>query len=221
MSFSERDEVQHEFTKPTPVIPDSATVFDHEVGAWVFEAGQPIFTLPGDVPPSLMVWDAQLGHVEKAIEQKMEQLLQMLQLSKVLLAGQEAGNAESGTALRFRLIPTMSQVDKHSRAMEKAIPQVLNLWSQLHPPVVDVKDISVILRNGLPEDQIETATAAQIWNSIGAISLERKLELQGFKEGSDAFNQELARIRGAQQRAAPAEPIIKLQPSQPAGGVTG
>lgn len=210
MSFSERDEVQHKFTAPTPVIPDSATIFDHDLGEWVFEAGAPIFTLPGDLPPSLMVWDAQLGHVEKAIDQKMEQLLQMLQLSKVLLAGQDAGNAESGTALRFRLIPTMSQVDKHARAMEKAIPKVLNLWSQLHPPVVAIKEISVILRNGLPEDQIETAKAAQLWDAMGAISLERKLELQGLKEGSEAYEMELGRLRGV--KAVLIAPKSRLPP---------
>jgi hypothetical protein len=221
ISFSERDEVQSNFTAPTPVVPDSAQVFDHGLGEWVYKPGEPIFTMPGDVQPSLMVWDAQLAHVEAAIEQKMDQLLQMLQLSRVLLAGKDAGTAESGTALRFRLIPTMSQVDKHARAMEKAIPKVLNLWSQLHPPVIEISNIGVILKDGLPVDQIETATAAQIWSSIGAISLERKLELQGFKEGSDAFNQELERIRGAQLKIAPAEPIIKLQPSQPVGGATG
>jgi hypothetical protein len=204
ISFAERDEVQSNFTAPTPVIPESATVFDHHLGEWVYRPGEPIFTMPGDVPPSLMVWDAQLAHVEAGIEQKMDQLLQMLQLSKVLLAGKDAGNAESGTALRFRLIPTMAQVSKHARAMEVAIPIVLNLWSQLHPPVVTIKDISVILTDGLPVDKIETATAAQIWDSIGAISLERKLELQGFKEGSDAFNKEIARIRGTQTLAAPA-----------------
>jgi hypothetical protein len=213
ISFSERDEVQSNFTAPTPVIPDSALIFDHREGEWVHRPGEPIITMPGDVPPSLMVWDAQLAHVEAAIEQKMDQLLQMLQLSKVLLAGNEAGNTPSGTALRFQLIPTMSQVDKHARAMEKAIPKVLNLWSQLHPPVVELENISVILKDGLPIDQIETASAAQIWSAIGAISLERKLELQGFKEGSDAFNQELERIRGAQLKSAPAEPIIKLQPA--------
>ena len=181
MSFSERDEVQHKFTAPTPVIPDSATVFDHSLGEWVFEAGAPIFTMPGDVPPSLMVWDAQLAHVEKAIDQKMEQLLQMLQLSKVLLAGQDAGNAESGTALRFRLIPTMSQVDKHARAMEKAIPQVLNLWSQLHPPIVAIKDIHVKLKDGIPEDQIETAKAAQTLGCNGRNLIRTQARTAGTK----------------------------------------
>jgi hypothetical protein len=45
-----------------------------------------------------------------------------------------------------------------------------------------------------------------------AISLERKLELQGLKEGSDAFDKELERLRGAQKMIEPAQPIISLQP---------
>jgi hypothetical protein len=145
-----------------------------------------------------MVWDAQLAHVEAAIEQKMDQLLQMLQLSKVLLAGKDAGTAESGTALKFRLIPTLAQVGKYARASEEAIPRVLNLWSQLHPPIVAIKDIHVKLKDGIPEDQIETAKAAQLWDAMGAISLERKLELQGLKEGSEAYEMELGRLRGVQ-----------------------
>lgn len=213
ISFAQRDEVQSQFTKPTPVIPDSALSFDFGAGEWTFRAGEPIITMPGDVPPSLMVWDAQLAHVEKAIDQKMDQLLQHLHLSKVLLAGTEAGTAESGTALRFRLIPTMSVVDKHRLAMEEAIPQVLHLWSALHKPVVEKNKISVILRDGLPTDPIETATATQIWASISAISLERKLEMQGLKPGTDAFNDEIARLRpSGMQGAAVLEPIIKLQP---------
>jgi hypothetical protein len=198
ISFAERDEVQSEFTAPTPIIPESATVFDHSLGEWVYRPGEPIFTMPGDVPPGLMVWDAQLAHVEAAIEQKMDQLLQMLQLSKVLLAGKDAGTAESGTALKFRLIPTLAQVGKYARASEEAIPKVLNLWSQLHPPIVAIKDIHVKLKDGIPEDQIETAKAAQLWDAMGSISLERKLELQGLKEGSEAYEIELGRLRGVQ-----------------------
>ena len=132
--FAQRAEVLAKFTSPTPVVPESATVFDHSKEEWVYKPGQAIITKPGDPSPSLMVWQAELGAVDRAIEQSMDQLLQMLQLSRVLLAGQGQGTAESGTALRIRLIPTLSKVSKYARAAEKAIPAVLHLWSQLHPP---------------------------------------------------------------------------------------
>lgn len=211
--FAQRAEVLAKFTSPTPVIPESATTFDHKTQEWVYRPGQPIIMAVGDSSPSLMVWDAQLTNVNSAIEQSMDQLLQMLQLSRLLLAGKDAGTAESGTALRIRLIPTLSKVGKMARAAEAAIPKVLHLWSQLHPPEVAEKDIQVLLQDGIPEDPMETAAEAEIWDRIGAISLERKLEWQGMKEGSEAFNKELARLKGAQEearQAAPEAPRIEL-----------
>ena len=215
MLFAQRAEVLAKFTSPTPVIPESATTFDHSTGEWVYRPGQPIIVQAGDSSPSLMVWDAQLANVNAAIEQSMDQLLQMLQLSRVLLSGKDAGTAESGTALRIRLIPTLSKVGKLARSAEKAIPKVLHLWSQLNGPEVAEKDITVLLQDGIPEDPIETVQEAEIWDRIGAISLERKLAWQGFKEGSEAFDTELARLKGAQEearQAAPATPQITLPP---------
>jgi hypothetical protein len=218
MSFAQRDEVLAKFTDPTPVIPESATVFDHASQEWVYKSGKPIITNPGDQSPALMVWQAELGAVENAIEQKMDQLLQMLQLSRILLAGKDTGTAESGTALRIRLIPTLSKVSKYARAAEKAIPKVINLWSQLNGPEIPIDKITVNLQDGIPEDPMETAQTAQFWDSMGAISLERKLELQGLKEGSEAFTKELERLKGAQQQEKPETPTIQLRPL---GGLNG
>ena len=209
-AFSQRDEVLAKFTSPTPVIPESATTFDHAKQEWIYKPGQPIIVQPGETSPSLMVWQAELSAVETAIEQKMDQLLQMLQLSRVLLAGKDAGAAESGTALRIRLIPTLSKVSKYARAAEKAIPKVLNLWSQLHGPEIPLEKITVNLQDGIPEDPMETAQATQIWDLMGAVSLERKLILQGFKEGSEAFITELERLKSARPNA-PEPPDLKLE----------
>jgi len=165
--FAQRAEVLAKFTSPTPIVPESATVFNHSTQEWEYKPGQAIITKPGDPSPSLMVWQAELGAVDRAIEQSMDQLLQMLQLSRVLLAGQGQGTAESGTALRIRLIPTLSKVSKYARAAEKAIPKVLNLWSQLHGPEIPLEKITVNLQDGIPDDPMEEANV----NNIRATAL--------------------------------------------------
>lgn len=165
--FAQRAEVLAKFTSPTPVVPESATVFNHSTQEWEYKAGQAIITKPGDPSPSLMVWQAELGAVDRAIEQSMDQLLQMLQLSRVLLAGQGQGTAESGTALRIRLIPTLSKVSKYARTAEKAIPAVLHLWSQLHLPEIPIEEIEVKLKDGIPDDPMEEANV----NNIRATAL--------------------------------------------------
>ena len=100
-----------------------------------------------------------------------------------------------------------------ARSAEKAIPKVLHLWSQLNGPEMAEKDIQVLLQDGIPEDPLETVQEAEIWDRIGAISLERKLAWQGFKPGTEAFDEELARLKGAQEearQAAPEAPRITL-----------
>lgn len=178
--FAQRAEVLAKFTNPTPVVPESATVFDHSKEEWVYKPGQAIITKPGDPSPSLMVWQAELGAVDRAIEQSMDQLLQMLQLSRVLLAGQGQGTAESGTALRIRLIPTLSKVSKCARAAEKAIPAVLHLWSQLHPPEILPESIKVSFQDGIPEDPMETANInAARANALAALRMNNILGRKG------------------------------------------
>lgn len=216
--FSQRAEVLAKFTNPTPILPESAATYDHSKGEWVYRPGKPVIMQPGETAPSLMTWDADLGQVDRAIEQTMDQLLQMLQLSRVLLAGQGAGNAESGTALRIRLIPTLAKVSRFARAYEAAVPKVINLWSQLHGPVIPIESIVVNMQDGIPEYPLETAQAALMWEQMGAISLERKLILQGLKEGSDAFNTELQRLRGSAQASEVQAPRISLPGLEGEGG---
>ena len=94
-----------------------------------------------------------------------------------LVAGQGQGTAESGTALRIRLIPTLSKVSKYARAAEKAIPKVLNLWSQLHGPEIPLEKITVNLQDGIPDDPMEEANV----NNIRATALATLIGIIGRK----------------------------------------
>ena len=202
--FAQRAEVLAKFTSPTPVVPESATVFDHSKEEWVYKPGQAIITKPGDPSPSLMVWQAELGAVDRAIEQSMDQLLQMLQLSRVLLAGQGQGTAESGTALRIRLIPTLSKVSKYARAAEKAIPAVLHLWSRLHPPEIPIEDITINLQDGIPDDPRETTQTCALAVAGGFMSVEKAVSVcQGLALDSPELAEEVARIRARPEPGLP------------------
>jgi hypothetical protein len=201
MHFAQRNEVLSKFVNPTPIVPKSAQRYDFDKDEWGYKPGEPIFTRPGDTPPSLMVWDAQLNPVNSAIEQEVDQLLQMLQLSRVLISGKDAGTAESGTALGIRLIPTVAKVSRFARAAEAAIKDVTYLYTGLKDkgPQIEKKDIKVLLQDGIPEDKMESARVMQLWDAMKSVSLERKLIAQGLVEGSEEFNIELERLR-AQNR---------------------
>jgi hypothetical protein len=82
----------------------------------------------------------------------------------VLLAGQGEGQAESGTALRIRLIPSLSKVRKFSSALKVAIPQVQSLKSKLDAALqvegaqaYEPEEVTVRLKDGIPDDPMERA----------------------------------------------------------------
>lgn len=188
-AFAFRFETLAKFNRPIPVVPETAAPFDHALQRRVFKTEDAIITKEGDVPSSYLTWQADLASVEREIEQTMQQLLIKLKLSPVLLAGQGQGTAESGTALRIRLIPSLSKVRKFATALKAAIPQVQSLKSKLDAALqvegaqaYEPEDVTVRLKDGIPDDPMERAqirlTKAQ---AIGT------LKAQGVIDGATAL----------------------------------
>ncbi|MCK9569674.1 phage portal protein [Candidatus Pacearchaeota archaeon] len=217
LAFARREEVLAKFARPVFQAPESAfNHFNHAKQVWEIHLDEPILLEPGSLQASYLTWQAELGAVEKAIQDKMDQLLQMLDLVKQ----EELGKAESGTALAFRLIPTTSRVRKFATGLKKAIPKVHSLYSKLpgHGPIVEPQDVSVVFQDGIPRDPVQEATwATQAFMNQG-MSLETYISItQGLEMSEDpdsSLMKEVARIRGAQKaEPTPAEPAkIALQP---------
>jgi hypothetical protein len=163
-AFAFRFETLAKFNRPIPVVPETAAPFDHALQRRVFKTENAIIMKEGDPASSYLTWAADLASVEREIEQTMQQLLIKLKLSPVLLAGQGAGQAESGTALRIRLIPSLSKVRKFASALKVAIPQVQSLKSKLDAALqvegaqaYEPEDVTVHLKDGIPDDPEEIA----------------------------------------------------------------
>lgn len=189
VAFARRAETLAKFSRPTPVVPEKAAPFNHALQRRVFKPEDAIILAEGDQPASYLTWAADLASVEREIEQTMVQLLIKLKLSPVLLAGENQGQAESGTALRIRLIPTLSKVRKFATALKAAIPQVQSLKSKIDASLgvegaqaYEPEDVIVHLKDGIPDDPMEKAqirlTKAQ---AIGT------LKAQGVIDGATAL----------------------------------
>jgi hypothetical protein len=164
LSFARRSEVLAKFSRPVPMVPESAMRFDHSKQRWVFKTENAIIMKEGTQNAAYLTWDAALGSVDKEIEDLMSQILIKLKISKVLLAGENEGQAESGTALRIRLIPTLSKVRKFASALLECVPRVLSLKSKLDvalqlPDAIafEPEDVKIALQDGIPSDPMEEA----------------------------------------------------------------
>jgi hypothetical protein len=220
LAFARREEVLAKFSRPVFQAPESAfNHFNHAKLVWEIHLDEPILLEPGSLRAEYLTWQAELGAVENAIKDKMDQLLYMMDLVKQ----DELGKAESGTALAFRLIPTTSRVRKFATSLKKAIPKVHSLHSKLtvalgkSEQAVEPEEVSVVISDGLPRDSLQTANWATMAFAAKGMSLETYVALtQGLEMSDDpesALQKEIARIKGAEQarqQAAPAAPVIKL-----------
>lgn len=210
LAFARREEVLAKFARPVFQAPESAfNHFNHSKQVWEIHLDEPILLEPGSLQASYLTWQAELGAVEKAIEDKMNQLLYMLDLVKV----EEANKAESGTALALKLQPTLSRVKRFAKGLKKAIPKVEVLYNQLLGHPIDLSKLTVDIRNGLPKDQAATILFVSTAYAGGFMSLETAVataqDFEMDKDPDSPLQKEIARIKGAQQ-AAPAGPVIEL-----------
>lgn len=192
LAFSRREEVLAKFARPIFMAPESAfNHFNHAKQRWELRTEGPLMVDPGSVDAKYLTWQAELGAVENAIKDKMDQLLQMMDLVKQ----EELGQATSGTALAFRLLPTRSRVRKFASSLKKAIPKVLSLKSKLDvalkvPDAIAFEPdiVTVTTYDGIPNDAKETAEINQtIANSIANLVIARVLSPQaGLRAAYDA-----------------------------------
>lgn len=218
ISHSRRALVLAKFVHPKIMAPASAMTFDHAHQTWNWKNEEVLLVDPTDPPAQYLTWDARLEDVQREIVELYKQLLKDLSLTD----DDEVNKAESGTAIRLKQSETLAKVRWLASAYKKAIANVFSLKSKLDVAVgvegavaFEPSAVQVSLKDGIPDGPMETAQAALLWDQMGAISMERKLVLQGFKEGSGAFDKELERLKGAQQaqqQAAPAAPTIELPP---------
>lgn len=208
LAFSRRAEVLAKFSRPKPMAPLGAFNFDHAKRKYTWKTEEAIIVDKDEPPAQYLTWQAQLEDVQKEIDGLYKQLLKDFALTD----DDEVNKAESGTAIRLKQSETLAKVRWLASSYKKAVAQALSLKSKLdvalevpNAQAFEPSDVQVQLKDGIPEDPMETAQIAAIWDAMGALSLERKLVLQGLKEGTEAFETELQRLKAARP-AAPESP---------------
>ena len=174
MAFARRAEVLAKFSRPIPMVPENAMQFDHSKGRWIFKTDNAIILKEGQPSAAYLTWQANLADVEVEIKDLFDQLLVKLKLSRVLLAGDNTGSADSGTSLRIRLIPTLSKVRKFASAYKEVVPKAFSLMSYLDAEneinnedemddqkeevaPFDPDDVIIVLQDGIPSVPLEDA----------------------------------------------------------------
>lgn len=116
---------------------------------------------PAQNPPGALTWDAHLGENEVSKESLMKRLFDISEMSPVLFAGNLAGMAESGTALRLRLTNTLAKCARIRRKVDGACRKALGLAMKLEGN--EVQGLYVEWKDGLPKIPLEEAQRFQYY----------------------------------------------------------
>jgi hypothetical protein len=167
----------------------------------VVEAPQEI----GGNLPRYLVWDAQLEAAFKQIDKLIRLAFLVTETSPDAFGMGEAGQAESGRALKFRLLRTLAKVNRKRLYFDSALRNVLKaaLWLEAdRGGLSDVPEIRVEWRDGLPDDpREETETEAM---AVGAGITSRRSAVRRLHHLSGAaLEDELNEIDADQAMAGP------------------
>lgn len=180
----------------------------------------------GDLPKYL-TWDAQLDSGFKQIEKLMELAFILSETSPDAFGLGKSGQAESGRALKFRLIRLLSKINRKKLYYDEGLKNIMYAAQYLnaqHSDGPEPQDVRIEWKDGLPEDPYESAQVEQIRTGNRATSSVRSAVRRLDGATGQELEDELAEIEkdGVTDRTGGAEePGINLPKLGAALGDTG
>jgi hypothetical protein len=133
--------------------------------------------------PEYITWDASLESAFKEIDKIIEFLFLFSETSPSVFGLDKGGQAESGRALKFKLIRTLAKISRKKNYYDEALTWAI-VTAQKLKGISKPVEPQIIWQDGIPQDTYEAAQIEEIRLRAGNTSLESSIRrLDG---GSDA-----------------------------------
>ncbi|MFB3882454.1 MAG: phage portal protein [Armatimonadota bacterium] len=189
---SQIDEVLDKHVAPKIVLPPGFVDRDGKVR---FDRMETIELQPGDQPPSYITWDAHLTAAFAQFDKLLDLLFMLSETAPSAFGLDKFGIAESGRALRLRLLRTLAKINRKRLYYDTALKQAL-----LTAQILDVthgsgsyepQQPTIQWSDGLPEDVVEMVEIESQRLAAGNTSVESSVRRL---DGPDAVEAEMQRI---------------------------
>ena len=151
-------------------------------------------------------WDARLKEAYDEIDRLVDATLLMTETPPALFGREEGGIAESGRALKFRLLAALGKSRRNGAALSSALAESARLALRrediLQGRSPGDYEVAVQLPDKFIADEIETAQEVQTLRAAQAMSIEAAVEQGQGLVGVD-LTAEVERIRAEQPSGAP------------------
>jgi hypothetical protein len=210
---SQIDEVLDKHVAPKIVLPPG---FVDKEGKIRFDRMETVELHPGDQPPSYITWDAHLTAAFTQFDKILDLLFMLSETAPSAFGLDKYGVAESGRALRLRLLRTLAKINRKRLYYDTALKQAL-----LTAQILDVThgsgsyepaEPTIQWADGLPEDMVELVEIESQRLAAGNTSVESSIRRL---DGPDAVEAEMERIAGDTQQAVTLTGMGRPRPTVP------
>lgn len=215
-------EILDKHSDPAMAVP-AGTLAENEKGEAIFHAGRDkIFEVmdKSEVIPQYITWNGQLDAAFKELEMLLDHLLIVSELPPVALGKTDSGTSgASGFAIKWRMNSLLAKINRKRQYYDKGLKRVLLIAQLLEharsdeKPNYEITIPKIKFKDGLPDDEMEQATIAQIrtGGKPTQSQLSAIMEIHGFTE--EQARLELDRIREEEKADSFVNASIYNQPN--------
>jgi len=221
MSSNSRILTKH--SNPRLAVPPGVLDENGQVRRESFELFEVASEASGMLKPEYITWDGKLDEAFKQIDKIMEFMFMVTETSPGVFGLDKGGLAESGRALKFKMLRTLSKVKRKRTYFEEALKQALYVaqfleWTAENPKDKGPEPVDVQLtwQDGLPTDYREEAEIREIELRSSAISTETAVKERNPDWTQDEIEAEIERIDSGGVDFGNAIPSVPLVPETPA-----
>lgn len=169
---------------------------------------------PLSVEPKYVTWDGKMQEVYDEIDKILQSILRNAEIPSVLV-GMEDKGAESGRALRYRLMRLIAKIRRKQLYYENTIKHIMAVLYKIKTGKdIEMYKINVEFGDGIPNDELEEAQIVQILKVSDAISQDEAVNRTSRLQGADLIK-EIDLIKSESTIIEPRKPEIIIGPMKP------
>ncbi len=212
--ISRIDSILDRHSDPKLILPPGSMKYDSRTGRYYIEKDAiQVMEINADSEtkdlPRYLVWDAQLEAAFRQIDKLLELMMMMSEVSPAAFGMDKQGTADSGRALKFRLIRTLAKINRKQLYFDKALKNILYAAQCLDVEhgsgKYDPEIPQITWSDGLPDDPMEQADIEATRMTSGTTSVESAIRRLDGLEG-EALDKEVKRIQDDKKHAAVESP---------------
>ncbi len=189
------------FSDPWMCGPPGLRIKDPVTGEVVWASDEKYIALnEGEAPPEILVWDAEMEATFKHIETVLGQLYVQAELSPAAFGETKNGLAESGSALKRLLLPTLAKVNRLRLRVKPGLLEVIETTAEMEVAsrmagAEKLTNVTIEWRENLPADPMEQARVEQARRAAMATSVWGSLSRLDPDATEKDLDEEVARIK--------------------------